>query len=215
MTYPVVEKFKAIQGEGMYTGTPMAFIRLQGCSVGKTICHNCDTDFKDIYAWKGGGLYGIEELAEWIGDYRHVCLTGGEPFDHDLSPFIHYLPLHKNVKIHIETSGTAFYPDFLEAHMRIRDSVHICVSPKPGWKTRWIEMADEIKVIVGGLGSGEGWPTLTQTLNWADWDKVVYLQPVNRKNEPDKLTLSHALELVDAYPQLRLSVQLHKYIGVR
>lgn len=214
MTYPVVEKFKAPQGEGLYTGTPMAFIRLQGCSVGKTICHNCDTDFKDIYTWKGGGQFDEHALRFWVDNYRHVCVTGGEPFDHELEALVQALA-NDGVKTHIETSGTRPFPEWLEPHMALREDVHICVSPKPGWNPRWISAADEVKIIVGGLGSGEGWPTLEYAVEWADNGQLVYLQPVNKKHEPDKLTLSHALELVDTYPQLRLSVQLHKYIGVR
>jgi len=212
MTYHVVEKFKAPQGEGLYTGTPMAFIRLQGCSVGKRICTHCDTDFLVKNLWKGGGEFNEDDLVAWVGTYRHACLTGGEPFDygHDLRLLISELN-QNGIGVHIETSGTREYPEeWISAY-----DVHLTVSPKPGWLTTWIERAREIKVIVGGLGSGDGWPTLEHAIKWADEGKLVYLQPVNKKNEPDKLTLSHALELIDTYPQLRLSVQLHKYIGVR
>lgn len=34
-TLPIAETFHSIQGEGMYVGTPMHFIRLSGCPVGK------------------------------------------------------------------------------------------------------------------------------------------------------------------------------------
>jgi 7-carboxy-7-deazaguanine synthase len=211
MIYPVVEKFKAIQGEGLYTGTPMAFIRLKGCSVGKTICHNCDTDFKDLYPWKGGGEYDSHDLLKWVDPYRHMCITGGEPFDHDLEDLFGLTP--NSVQMHVETSGTVLLPPWV--NLFGTKDIWICCSPKPGWRESVIKEAHEVKVIVGGLGSGDGWPTLEDALRWASEDKLVYLQPVNKKNEPDRLTLSHALELVDTYPQLRLSVQLHKYIGVR
>jgi 7-carboxy-7-deazaguanine synthase len=214
MIYHIAEKFKAPQGEGLYTGTPMAFIRFMGCSVGKTICHFCDTDFDKQQTWKGGGEFDESALSNWVGTYRHVCLTGGEPFDrgYDLRALIERLNAD-GCKVHIETSGTRQYPEeWIGAY-----GVHITVSPKPGWIQHWIDRADEIKVIVGGLGADrrDQWPTLQQALKWADEGKLVYLQPVNKKNEPDRLTLSHALELIDEYPQLRLSVQLHKYIGVR
>jgi len=45
-SYIVAERFKSIQGEGLYAGTPMAFIRFVGCSVGKKVCNGCDTDFE-------------------------------------------------------------------------------------------------------------------------------------------------------------------------
>src|SRR5579864_2811065 len=35
MIYPVAEIFQSIQGEGRWQGTPMTFIRLAGCTVGK------------------------------------------------------------------------------------------------------------------------------------------------------------------------------------
>src|SRR4051812_2738266 len=35
MTYPISEIFTSPQGEGLYTGMMMTFIRLAGCSVGR------------------------------------------------------------------------------------------------------------------------------------------------------------------------------------
>lgn len=40
MKYPINEIFQTIQGEGVFTGVPAVFIRLQGCPVG---CSWCDT----------------------------------------------------------------------------------------------------------------------------------------------------------------------------
>lgn len=40
MQYPINEMFQTLQGEGVYTGVPAIFIRLQGCPVG---CSWCDT----------------------------------------------------------------------------------------------------------------------------------------------------------------------------
>ena len=36
----IVEVFSSLQGEGIYTGLPMTFVRLGSCSMG---CRYCDT----------------------------------------------------------------------------------------------------------------------------------------------------------------------------
>lgn len=159
MTYQIAEKFKSIQGEGQFAGTPMAFIRFVGCSVGKKICHHCDTDFDNTMPWRGGGSFTESELLEWAEPYDHVCLTGGEPLDQNLLPLISY-PRAGRV-FHLETSGT-------KPIMPLRGALPsdpalfgddpgyqplwVCVSPKPGFLESAVMMADEVKVIVPGLG---------------------------------------------------------------
>ena len=210
--YPVVEKFFGIQGEGTYTGVPMAFIRLQGCSVGRKVCHHCDTQYERLDFWKKGGQFSAHELVKWATAYGYyrLCLTGGEPLDHDLHGFLEQGGYLDYLHMHIETSGTKEIP-------RQRDARcwYTC-SPKPGYSEDWVLRADEIKVIVGGLGNREGWPTLHDALRWANqFDKRVFLQPRNDRFSPDPRALREAADLVREYPRLRLSVQLHKFLGER
>src|SRR5882672_7607670 len=165
MKYPLAERFFSVQGEALYSGTPMAFIRFVGCSVGKKICHACDTDFEKMDKSRGGGLFTTDDLLSWVLDreesYKHVCVTGGEPLDRNLEELILALD-EVGVRTHIETSGTKF-PDWL---LKIREKVWICVSPKPGYLDSMIAAANEIKVILHGLGDGEGWPTLADAVKW-------------------------------------------------
>lgn len=214
MRYQIAEKFKSLQGEGVYTGTPMAFIRFVGCSVGKKICNHCDTDFEKKLSWRGGGEFDHEDLLNWVdfnGRMDHICLTGGEPLDNDLEEFVkNAVELGKTV--HIETSGTILMP--LEL-LPYRNCLWICVSPKPGYNHTMIEMADELKIIVPGLGNGEGWMTLEDALFWAFKRKVVFLQPRNGKYDVDKTNLTYVLDLLRDHPELRLSVQMHKILKVQ
>lgn len=39
MHYPINEIFQTIQGEGVFTGLPAIFVRLQGCPVGCLVRH--------------------------------------------------------------------------------------------------------------------------------------------------------------------------------
>ena len=213
--YAVVEIFDSLQGEGFYTGTPMRFIRLHGCSVGKKICHACDTDFDKLNEWNGGGFKTPQEiLARYVG--RHICITGGEPFDHNLRPLCD-AAWDRGIFVHVETSGTrepTLQPATEQAGLD-RQRVWLAVSPKPGFQESIVALANEIKVIVGGLGNGPGWPTLHDALRWADEDKLVYLQPRNGKHDVDASALRLAAELCIAHPKLRLSVQTHKTVRVQ
>jgi organic radical activating enzyme len=242
MTYRVAEKFKSIQGEGQYAGTPMAFIRFVGCSVGKKICQHCDTDFDNTMPWRGGGEFTAGELLDWAAPYKHICLTGGEPLDQELHHL--FFPSRDSSGLsypapdlfHIETSGTKFPsewpPSLRDGHPTKR--VWLCVSPKPGWDSSMIELADEIKVIVPGLGTPESlhaltkadghllsqlesfrWPDLKDALRWEKEGKLVYLQPRNGKFEVDRMNLLYVTDLLRDHPSLRLSAQLHKILKVQ
>ena len=227
MNYPIAERFKAPQGEGLYTGTEMAFIRTVGCSVGQKVCTACDTDFDRMREDLGGGLYTPEQLVEWAAPCKHVCITGGEPLDRDLRPLLLACDRAKMIT-HIETSGTV-HPTWLGASygggkhpVQLADGswemmhLWVCVSPKPGYLDMMVDhVADEIKVILGGLGDHLDWPTVEVALRWADKGKLVYVQPRNERLDIDRRNLDEALEVVARYPQLRLSVQLHKFLRTR
>lgn len=244
MTYKVAEKFKSIQGEGVYAGTPMAFIRFVGCSVGKRICQHCDTDFDKTYPWRGGGEFTAMDLAKWADDYAHVCLTGGEPLNQQLDEVLELVGSGR--QIHIETSGTVPLSTRLQAlHVHHPELLYICVSPKPGFLSRMIEEADELKLIVPGLGDMTDrlrsdllherrvqttadledaanafnlyWPTIYDALRWSTQypDKPIFLQPRNSKFALDKNNLVIVQDLLREYPQFRLSLQLHKLLEVQ
>lgn len=227
MRYPVAERFKAPQGEGLHTGTQMAFVRLVGCSVGQKVCTACDTEFDRVRRELGGGSYDEDELVAWAGTCRHLCLTGGEPLDRDVREILMSAD-NAGKKVHVETSGTR-RPEWLGGKAST-DGVHVIqkpgggpfhasmwltVSPKPGYLEEMLALADELKVILGGLGDGPGWPTLEDALRWADMGKLVYVQPRNLVNIVAPDAMESALETVARYPQLRLSCQLHKYLRTR
>jgi organic radical activating enzyme len=212
MRYPLAERFKAPQGEGLYAGVPMAFVRLVGCSVGQDVCTSCDTQFDRMDEAKGGGLYTADAIVGWAGDYRHVCVTGGEPLDRDLRGLLAACKA-AGKQVHVETSGTK--PAGFWLADRLPKDVWVTVSPKPSFLPSMIDLADEVKVILGGLGDGPGWPTLEDAVRWADAGKLVYIQPRNHRDTVDQQAMNEAVAVTDRHPQLRLSTQLHKYIRTR
>lgn len=103
MIYPVANVFSSLQGEGHFVGYPMVFVRLAGCSVqGCHIRAECDEA-----PWKARERLSAAQIVERVGGMRRsgiVCITGGEPTDHDLVPLVAALR-DAGHRVHIETSG--------------------------------------------------------------------------------------------------------------
>ena len=194
---PVMEHFYTIQGEGYHQGRPAYFIRLAGCDVG---CHWCDV--KASWEVSSNQLMAIEEIISAMETYSPgICvITGGEPAIYDLGPLTGALR-EAGWKTHIETSGA--YP-----HSGSFD--WICLSPKKFKPPlgEWLKRADELKVIVYHKND----------MDWAAKyaeacrpDCRLYLQP---EWDREKLVLPLIIEYVKEDPRWRISLQIHKYIGV-
>jgi 7-carboxy-7-deazaguanine synthase len=95
------EIFYSIQGEGVYMGLPMVFIRVTGCNLR---CNWCDTK----YAYDSGQEMAIEEIINRLLEYhtRNVCLTGGEPLAQDETYPIMTKLVEKGYTIYLETNGS-------------------------------------------------------------------------------------------------------------
>ncbi|RMF20581.1 MAG: 7-carboxy-7-deazaguanine synthase QueE, partial [Cyanobacteria bacterium J083] len=137
VTYPVVETFHSVQGEGYWTGVNAFFIRLGGCDVH---CPWCDQ--KETWSSKGYPLVKSVELAH-IAEASNcaiVIITGGEPLLHDLLPLTTSLK-NLGLRIHLETSG---------AHPLRGEFDWLTFSPKPyrAPQQSVISQADELKVVI-------------------------------------------------------------------
>jgi 7-carboxy-7-deazaguanine synthase len=99
----VSEVFASVQGEGVTIGTPSAFVRLQGCSVG---CAWCDTKYS--WAATGGRETTLEAVLAEVAMTRldNVVVTGGEPLEHPV--FVALVDALKAAgkRIEVETAGT-------------------------------------------------------------------------------------------------------------
>lgn len=189
MKYPIVEVFSSIQGEGLYTGAPAGFIRLAGCNLS---CTFCDTD-KEAKE----DLDPKEIVAKLNPDIQTVVITGGEPTIHDLTELVRALR-DRSYRIHLETNGTSTPPS----------GVHwVSVSPKRGAKVVPYSF-HEAKWLIPEWSYEE--------INW-DISERHFLQPVNFKWKLNPRNVLRCMWLLQNKPRsdLRLSIQLHKVIGVR
>lgn len=219
MPYQVAEVFTSIQGEGAHTGTPAAFIRLHGCSVG---CPWCDTP----YSWKEPPravdfetlvraepeqalvcTVDHETLGAWVREQgvRHVVITGGEPLEQDLGLLLARLSTYA---VQVETSGTVTVPRSVRAAID-----WLTVSPKigmPGGRAvlPWtVEMADEIKMPVG---RELDITRLEELLASICHQPPVWLQPLSLSSKATALCLDAARR-----HGWRVSLQAHRLAALR
>lgn len=197
---PVEETFQStLQGEGYWAGAVSDFIRLAGCPVG---CRWCDQG----YGVEGGqgqprSLRGFEELIDELRSPR-VVITGGEPFIHRQLPELVTMVLATGRQVSLETSGAFWQP--------ISDSAWVTLSPKEHLNPRYPvqpqfwQRANEIKLVISDSTEIAYYQAYLQ-------EHRVFLQP--EWYELDR-TLPLTVMLLRQFPQFRLSVQLHKYIGL-
>lgn len=196
-SYPVMEHFYTIQGEGFHQGKAAYFIRLGGCDVGCVWC-----DVKESWATSGHPIMTVKEILQNIeqGPANLVVITGGEPLMHDLTLLTNTLISH-GYKVNIETSGS---------HPLSGTFEWICLSPKK-FKAplpEVIPIADELKVVIFNK-SDFLWAE--QFANQVNPQCKLYLQPEWSKSDE---MLPLIVEYVKANPKWEISLQIHKFLNI-
>ncbi len=201
----IIEIFSSIQGEGLRQGEPTLFIRFAGCNLK---CSFCDTQ----YAWKEGHPYSVaqvlDETKKKIQDHpaRWICLTGGEPLLQDVSELTKKLK-QEGYRIQVETNGTLY---------RALPVDWYSVSPKPmdySCRAEYREKANEVKIVVTRELVLESILRLRKMFP----EKIpLLLQPQSNRKWSQKLGVRLLEQSLKAGVQnIRLSVQLHKILGLR
>jgi 7-carboxy-7-deazaguanine synthase len=209
-TYAVKETFRTLQGEGRHAGRAAVFLRFSRCNLwsghekdrATAVCRFCDTDFVGTDGEGGGVFRGADALADHVAslwgngaERRFVVCTGGEPalqLDDDLIGALH----GRHFEIAVETNGTLPLPDGID---------WICMSPKAGTEIV-VTSGDECKIVYPQEG-----------LDPADFESMAFdhhlLSPMDG---PDRASATEAaVAYCLAHPRWRLSLQTHKYLGIR
>jgi 7-carboxy-7-deazaguanine synthase len=188
----LAEIFYSVQGEGTWTGTPAVFVRLAGCNLS---CAFCDTDYSLKF------IASVDEVVARVraegGDCPMVILTGGEPLAQAGTPALIDALRADGRRVHIESNGTM--------PTELPDDVWLTVSPKERLAPMMAQRANEAKLIVDGRVPEEWVAEFPHTTR-------IFLQPEG--NKPANVAL--AVDAAKRAPsRLRLSLQTHKFIGVR
>jgi 7-carboxy-7-deazaguanine synthase (Cx14CxxC type) len=212
MTYAVKEIYYTLQGEGFHTGCAAVFLRFAGCNLwsgrepdrASAICRFCDTDFADTDG-PGGGKFetatALVDAVRRVGPARRahpqpllVVCTGGEPLLQLDQPLI--AGFHKcGFVVHVETNGTIAAPSGLD---------WLCVSPKAGAPLEQ-RSGDELKLVYPQDGID---PTSLERLDFSWFSLQPMDGPELQRNT--EMTVQYCLE----NPKWRLSLQMHKVVGI-
>jgi 7-carboxy-7-deazaguanine synthase len=186
------EIFYSIQGEGLWTGAPAVFVRLAGCNLA---CDFCDTDYSMKSFARPDEIVAM--VREAGGDCPMVVLTGGEPLAQSETPALIEALRRDGRRVHIESNGTIY--------VELPEDVWLCVSPKERVDPRMAQRANEAKLIVDRRIPEEHLPLFPK-------QPTILLQPEG--NKPPNVAI--ALAYAKSHPaRFRLSLQTHKFIGVR
>ncbi|HTI86718.1 MAG TPA: 7-carboxy-7-deazaguanine synthase [Alphaproteobacteria bacterium] len=210
MSYAIKELFYTLQGEGANAGRPAVFCRFAGCNLwsgreedrATATCRFCDTDFVGVDGDGGGKFESAADLASAVArlwpqasEGRFVVCTGGEPLlqiDGALVKALHA----RGFAIAVETNGTQVPPDGID---------WICVSPKAGAELV-LTRGNELKLVYPQAGAApEGFEHLAF--------ENFFLQPMDGP-ERDRNT-GLAIDYCLRNPRWRLSLQTHKFLGIR
>jgi len=200
--YLVKEMFgPTLQGEGAHAGRACVFLRFAACNLD---CPGCDTDFSP----EGAVRMSSDEIAARLleldrGATRLVIVTGGEPtlqWDEPLAAAVHAA----GFRVHMESNGTRAPEGAVD---------WLTVSPKPQHHPAGLALADdlrpsELKVVVDDTVD-----EATLDRYAARWScEHYFLQPWMDAHYEHNL--ARTIALIHARPRWRLSVQVHKLVGV-
>lgn len=207
--YAVKECYYTLQGEGGQAGRAAVFLRFAGCNLWSgleadrpsAVCQFCDTDFVGVDGPNGGKFASAQDLARHVaglwagaGGPKLVVCTGGEPLlqvDTALVEALH----GEGFEIAVETNGTQTPPAGID---------WLTVSPK----------ADAPLAVGGGQELKLVFPqALAPPERFAQLPfGQFFLQPLDG---PDRQRNTEAaIAYCLAHPRWRLSVQMHKVVGI-
>lgn len=211
MSYKVKEIFYSLQGEGTHAGRPAVFCRFASCNLwngreadrARAICQFCDTDFVGTDGDGGGRFATAADLAAAVEarwpdadrTRRMVVCTGGEPLlqlDRDAVEALK----SRGFYVAVETNGTIAPPSGID---------WLCVSPKVG-ASLVATRGQELKLVYPQDG---GDPEQFLALDFESFRLQPKDGPGLARNT--SLAVGYCLD----HPQWGLSLQTHKYLGIR
>ena len=212
MSYPVVEKFVSINGEGQKAGELAVFIRFRGCNLD---CSYCDTRWANRSSAEAE-LLTAEEIAGYVTStgVTNVTLTGGEPL---LQPDIgrltdlliasgHSVEIETNGSISIAGLAAGKYRPYFTLDYKLPDSGMEDSMLMENYE--YVTACDTVKFVAGSTGDLRRAAAVIKEYDLINRCRV-YISPVFGRIEPAEIVEFMSAERLNG---VRLQLQLHKFI---
>lgn len=219
-SYRVKEMFYSLQGEGARSGRAAVFCRFSKCNLwngredsrATSVCKFCDTDIVGIDGQNGGAFDDAESLATTItalwpknhaeNSKPYVIFTGGEPLLQLDAPLIDAMH-QRDFEVAIETNGTLPAPNGID---------WICLSPK-STAAIVLERCDELKLV---YPQDDALPETFASFPAQHYFLSPMASPHIRAGNDDarQNNTRKALDYCRTHPQWRLTLQMHKLLGI-
>lgn len=229
MTFAIAEIFRTLQGEGVLAGTPAVFVRFAGCNLWNgdnatrerdAVAHDakcprwCDTDF--VVKAKFTHYELVERIVSEGTDpggrrIPLIVFTGGEPLLQLTASLVNEIKRRMpGTQCAVETNGTIEPDPKLEAELD-----HVCVSPKVPADRLKLARGTELKVVFPAFN-----PLEYEALEGHFQHLLVSPEAIT-----STVTVGHSLVVREVeqaaarfclmHPRWRLSLQMHKHLGLR
>ena len=215
------EIYPAIQGEAMYSGIPMIFVRTEYCNLRCTWCDSKYTFTEGSEMDLGMILDKVSKLSN--GNINWVCLTGGEPLLQQDSYKLSKELIKRGYKILLETSGSLSIDKFYFHNIPHYEGDGIYIDcdyklPSSGMnKFDWnnvntLTENDYLKMVVADKNDYDMMLKVVSKIhNYYSSKKIpIYVQPAWGSSKEFMQYNFH--DIVDNKRQIRLSLQSHKII---
>lgn len=205
MFLDVSELFYSVQGEGANAGTPMFFVRLQGCKA-KHACFAsgviCDTEFES------GQRMSCQKIVERLNALNTRCaiilFTGGEPLDQLTREHVQFFK-REGFLCYVETSGlhdaNTLGLDYITLSPKVAEHVIL----KTWSLDKDNKHCNELRYV---RHAGQAIPS----------DNIkadhYFISPHSDGFTINQQNVKHCIDLVEENPKWRISIQQHKQWNV-
>ncbi len=203
--FSISEIVETIIGEEPCAGYPCVIVRMSGCNLD---CAWCDTPLRDVVS----ASYSAVELLNIVkrSERPWALITGGEPLLHKETPKLADLLLNAGISVLVETNGTL---DIGNLPSEAVKSVDI-KTPSSGFAGSFLESN---AALIGPRDAAKFVIADRTDFDWAisEAERLgiigsTIFSPVAERLKPKLL----AEWIIESRRPIRLSVQLHKILGL-